>query len=114
MKYLLSLLLFFTPFAFGDMDKICSIELANDSLIAEDPELWKTSESQIKKQGCVRNNVLYLSVVSYDYYVAVTEWCRFDRQILVKPKYTKDADVICVMYDVKPREDLYWTSDANT
>ena len=100
MKKLLFLILL-TPFAYADMDNICSISLdqfGTDAYITD----------QIRQKGCERNNVLQLTAYKLDEYTVEAllfksaKFCRFDRNMDIKR-----STLICVLYSTKPREYLY-------
>ena len=104
MKYLLSLLLLLSSFSFANMDQICHLWI-------DEKNSNVTPKDQIKKQRCVRNNILEMTVYSdYGYQRQITKWCRFDRQIVVDKKSDKHTgqkvDISCVLYSSEPRDDL--------
>ena len=106
MRYLLSLLLLFTPLAFtyefGDleMDNICYLSVG---------KRYKNSNTimpldvQIRKQGCKRNNIAIISFDEiYRQWALVAYWCRFDRQIVMMNRGSRNY-VNCVLYDTQSR-----------
>ena len=106
MRYLLSLLLLFTPLAFtyefGDleMDNICYLSVG---------KRYKNSNTimpldvQIRNRGCKRNNI---AIISFDEMyrdgTIIPYWCRFDRQI-VTSKGEGSMHITCVLYDTESR-----------
>lgn len=97
MKKLLTLLLL-SPFAYADMDKICSISV---------PEFGSTSyvTKQILEKGCERNNVLQLVFNKNDEYTRESllflsdEFCRFDRNRTIER-----TTLSCILYSKQPRK----------
>lgn len=100
MKKLLILLLL-SPFAYADMDRICSISLKNTYATA----LYV--EAQIKKQNCERNNVLELTVPVENEYTRESllmfsnQFCRFDRN-----RSIERMTLSCILYSTRARKYL--------
>ena len=100
MKKLLALLLL-SPFAYADMDRICSISLANTYGTSVDVE------TQIRKKKCERNNVLELIVAKDDEYTRESllmfsnQFCRFDRN-----RSIERMTLSCILYSTRARKDL--------
>lgn len=99
MKKLL-FLIFLTPFAYADMDNICSISLDRFGTSAYITD-------QIRLRDCERNNVLQLTAYKLDEYTAEAllfisaKFCRFDRNIDIKR-----STLVCVLYSTEPRKFL--------
>ena len=100
MKYLLSLLLFFTPFAFtsefgdSETDRLCYLVVEVNNPLAK----------QIKNRGCIKNDPVILSMdESSNAEEWLATWCRFDRQIVTTKRGNRDY-VTCVLYGTEPRE----------
>ena len=97
MKKLLALLLL-SPFAYADMDKICSMSV---------PEFGSTSyvTKQILEKGCERNNVLQLVFNKNNEYTRDSllflsdEFCRFDRNRTIER-----TTLSCILYSKQPRK----------
>ena len=100
MKKLLTLLLL-SPFAYADMDRICSISLANTYGTSVD------LETQIRKKKCERNNVLELRVAKDNEYTRESllmfsnKFCRFDRN-----RSIERMTLSCILYSTRARKDL--------
>ena len=100
MKKLLILLLL-SPFAYADMDRVCSISLANTYGTSVDVE------TQIRKKKCERNNVLELIVDKDNEYTRESllmfsnKFCRFDRN-----RSIERMTLSCVLYSTRARKDL--------
>ena len=100
MKKLLALILL-SPFAYADMDRICSISLANTYGNSVDVE------TQIRKKKCERNNVLELRVAKDNEYTRESllmfsnKFCRFDRN-----RSIEGMTLSCILYSTTARKDL--------
>ena len=100
MKKLLALILL-SPFAYADMDRICSISLANAYGTSVDVE------TQIRKKKCERNNVLELIVAKDDEYTRESllmfsnQFCRFDRN-----RSIERMTLSCILYSTRARKYL--------
>ncbi len=100
MKKLLALILL-SPFAYADMDRICSISLANTYGTSVDVE------TQIRKKKCERNNVLELRVAKDNEYTRESllmfsnKFCRFDRN-----RSIERMTLSCILYSTRARKDL--------
>tara|TARA_B110000014_G_scaffold174121_1_gene124275 strand:+ start:1032 stop:1334 length:303 start_codon:yes stop_codon:yes gene_type:complete len=100
MKKLLALILL-SPFAYADMDRICSISLANTYGNSVDVE------TQIRKKKCERNNVLELRVAKDNEYTRESllmfsnKFCRFDRN-----RSIERMTLSCILYSTRARKDL--------
>jgi hypothetical protein len=100
MKKILTLLLL-SPFAYADMDRICSISLANPYGTSVDVE------TQIRKKKCERNNVLELIVAKDNEYTRESllmfsnQFCRFDRN-----RSIERMTLSCILYSTTARKDL--------
>ncbi|MDC0578016.1 hypothetical protein OAP03_06935 [Gammaproteobacteria bacterium] len=104
MKHLLlSLTLILSANAWADMDDVCSFT-------------FDVMEVQnLVGENCERNNILEIELVPLHLLaVTVSQYCRFDRQIIIFKGYTYAGaqeepnfrELICVLYDDKPREHI--------
>ena len=79
--------------------------------------LWAEDEVALNCswENCERNNILEIELVPLHLLaVTVSQYCRFDRQIIIFKGYTYAGaqeepnfrELICVLYDDKPREHI--------
>ena len=99
MKKLLALLLL-SPFAYADMDKICSMSVPADEFVST-----SYVTKQILEKGCERNNVLQLVFNKNNEYTRESllflsdEFCRFDRNRTIER-----TTLSCILYSKQPRK----------
>ena len=87
MKLIKLLFIFLPTYAFADMDKICVLNLENTAAVKQD---W----TNVFKDRCERNNILFLKAVPYDDHpLWIARLCRFDRNV----ERSKDS-LSCVVY----------------
>ena len=84
----------------ADMDDVCSFT-------------YDVMEVQnLVGENCERNNILEIEAVPLHLLpVTVSQYCRFDRQIIIFQGYSyfeepNFRELICVLYDDKPREHI--------
>tara|TARA_B100000780_G_scaffold264004_1_gene218312 strand:+ start:15 stop:332 length:318 start_codon:yes stop_codon:yes gene_type:complete len=105
MKKLLALLLL-SPFASADMDKICTV------YVAEARGSYLDVEKQIRKKKCERNNVLELILGKEDEYTRESllmlsnKFCRFDRN-----RSIERMTLSCILYSTRARKELIRFTD---
>jgi hypothetical protein len=87
MKFLKIFFFFVSSNLFADMDKICVVNIETTAAIKQD---W----TNVFKDRCERNNILFLKAVPYDDHpLYIARLCRFDRNI----ERSKDS-LSCVVY----------------
>jgi hypothetical protein len=81
----------------ADMDKVCKIDIENDGFFTN--EYMRRVEYY-----CERNNILLvLGLIEEMADWMRVEYCRYDRNVDIKPHGTK-FKITCVLYDNEPRE----------
>tara|TARA_B100000767_G_scaffold246240_1_gene245662 strand:+ start:340 stop:645 length:306 start_codon:yes stop_codon:yes gene_type:complete len=101
MKKIFLTLFLLSPFAYADMDRVCSISLAITYGTSVDVE------TQIRKKKCERNNVLELKIPKDNRYTRESllmfsnKFCRFDRN-----RSIEGMTLSCVLYSTRARKDL--------
>jgi hypothetical protein len=110
---LIPLLFLITPDAKADMDKICYPSFPEDGTSFDRISKSQNDDDKLEQfiaERCERNNIVFFNFV-YDINRAdlIADWCRHDREInyfLDTIGSSKRYELVCVLYDNKPRKFL--------